>query len=51
MERFVLEIFIGFIILARLGEKKQWVHQGYLLISLPMLALLVLQFMTGHWTI
>jgi Gpi18-like mannosyltransferase len=49
-ERFVLEIFIGFIILARLG-RRQWVHQGYLLLALPMLAFLTLQFMTGHWTI
>ena len=50
MERFVLEIFICFIILARLGRRK-WIHQGYLLISLPILAFLVLQFITGHWTI
>ncbi len=50
MERLVLEIFVGFIILARLG-RRQWVHQTYLLFSLPMLAFLVMQFITGHWTI
>jgi Gpi18-like mannosyltransferase len=50
MERFVLEVFPGFIVLARLG-RRQWFHQTYLLLSLPMLAFLVLQFLTGHWTI
>jgi len=50
MQRLVLEIFVGFIILARLG-RRPWFHQTYLLLSLPMLAFLVLQFMTGHWTI
>ncbi|HZR41563.1 MAG TPA: mannosyltransferase family protein [Ktedonobacteraceae bacterium] len=50
MQRFVLEIFVGFIILARLG-RRPWFHQAYLLFSLPMLAFLVLQFLTGHWTI
>jgi Gpi18-like mannosyltransferase len=50
MQRFVLEIFIGFIIMARFG-RRQWFHQGYLLISLPLLAFFVIQFLTGHWTI
>jgi hypothetical protein len=50
MQRLVLEIFVGFILLARLG-RRPWFHQGYLLIALPMLAFLVLQFLTGHWTI
>ncbi len=50
MQRLVLEIFVGFIILARLG-RRPWVHQTYLLFSLPMLAFLVLQFITGHWTV
>lgn len=50
MQRFVLEIFPGFIMLARLG-RRPWFHQGYLLLALPMLAFLVLQFLTGHWTI
>ncbi len=50
MERFVLEIFAGFILLARLG-RRSWFHQIYLLVALPMLAFFVLQFITGHWTI
>lgn len=50
MQRFVLEIFPGFIVLARFG-RRQWFHQGYLLLALPMLAFLTLQFLTGHWTI
>jgi len=50
MQRFVLEIFAGFIILARLG-RRSWFHQTYLLIALPMLALLTLQFLTAHWTV
>ncbi|WP_165423502.1 mannosyltransferase family protein [Ktedonosporobacter rubrisoli] len=49
-QRLVLEIFPGFIVLARLG-RRSWFHQGYLLLALPMLAFLVLQFITGHWTI
>ena len=49
-QRLVLEAFVGFIILARLG-RRPWVHQFYLLISLPLLAFLTLQFMTGHWTV
>ncbi|MBV9231339.1 MAG: glycosyltransferase family 39 protein [Chloroflexi bacterium] len=50
MQRFVLEVFPGFIMLARLG-RRPWFHQGYLLLALPMLTFLTLQFMTGHWTI
>jgi hypothetical protein len=50
MQRFVLEVFAGFIILARFG-RRPWFHQGYLLIALPMLTFLVFQFMTGHWTV
>jgi Gpi18-like mannosyltransferase len=50
MQRFVLEIFIGFIIMARFG-RRQWFHQAYLLISLAMLSFFVIQFLTGHWTI
>ncbi len=49
-QRLVLEAFVGFIILARLG-RRPWFHQLYLLISLPMLAFLTFQFMTGHWTV
>ena len=50
MERYVLEVFPGFILLARLG-RRPWFHQAYLLISLPMLGFFVIQFLTGHWTI
>jgi Gpi18-like mannosyltransferase len=50
MERYVLEIFPGFIMLARFG-RRPWFHQGYYLLSLPLLAFLTLQFLTGHWTI
>ena len=48
--RFVLEVFIGFIMLARLG-RRAWFHQSYLLISLPLLAFFTFQFITGHWTV
>ena len=50
MDRYVLEIFPAFILLARLG-RRPWFHQVYLLFALPMLTLLVLQFLTGHWTV
>ncbi|MBA2396639.1 MAG: hypothetical protein H0V70_28270 [Ktedonobacteraceae bacterium] len=49
-QRLVLEAFVGFIILARFG-RRPWFNQLYLLISLPLLAFLTLQFMTGHWTV
>lgn len=51
MQRFVLEIFIGFVIMARIGGKYRWLHQGYILVALPMLTFLTIQFMTGHWTV
>ena len=50
MQRFVLEVFAGFIVLARYG-RRPWFHQSYLMLALPMLAFLVFQFITGHWTI
>jgi uncharacterized protein YggT (Ycf19 family) len=50
MQRFVLEIFPCFILLACYG-RRLWFHQSYLMLSLPMLAFLVFQFITGHWTI
>jgi Gpi18-like mannosyltransferase len=50
MQRYVLEIFACFILLARFG-RRSWFHQTYLLIALPLLTLLTLQFLTGHWTI
>lgn len=49
-QRFVLEIFPAFILLARFG-RRPWVHQAYLLLTLPLLAFFVLQFITGHWTV
>lgn len=49
-QRLVLEIFAGFILLARLG-RRPWLHQSYLLLALPLLAFFALQFMTGHWTV
>ena len=49
-QRLALEVFVGFIILARYG-RRPWFNQLYLLISLPLLAFLTLQFMTGHWTV
>jgi len=48
-QRFMLEIFPCFILLARLG-RRSWFHQAYLLLALPLLAFFVLQFITGHWT-
>lgn len=51
MQRFVLEIFIGFVIMARIGGKYRWFHQGYIMIALPMMTFLVIQFLTGHWTV
>lgn len=50
MPRLVVSIFPGFIVLARLG-RRAWLHQGYLLLALPMLTFFVLQFITGHWLI
>lgn len=50
MDRYVLEIFPAFILLARLG-RRSWFHHTYLLFALPMLTFLVLQFLTGHWTV
>ncbi len=50
MQRLVLSIFPGFILLARLG-RRTWFHQGYLLFALPLLAFFVLQFITGHWIV
>ncbi len=47
MQRLVLDIFPGFILLARLG-RRAWFQQGYLLLALPLLTFLVLQFLTGH---
>ena len=45
-----LNLFVGFIVLARLG-RRSWVHHSYLLLAPPLLALMVLQLVTGHWTL
>lgn len=50
MERFALELFVSFIMLARFG-RRPWLNQAYLLLALPMLAFFTLQFLTGHWTV
>lgn len=44
-----LEIFIGIVVLGRLG-KYSWFHTTYLLFSLPMLAFFIFQLFTAHWT-
>ncbi|HET9922382.1 MAG TPA: mannosyltransferase family protein [Ktedonobacteraceae bacterium] len=50
MERFALELFASFIVLAHFG-RRPWVNQAYLMLALPMLAFFTLQFLTGHWTV
>lgn len=50
LERYVLEIFPAFILLARLGRYPQ-VHRYYLLTAMALLTFFTLQFLTGHWTI
>jgi Gpi18-like mannosyltransferase len=50
MERYVLEIFPAFILLARLG-RRSWFHHMYLLCALPLLVFFVLQFVNNHWTV
>jgi len=45
-----LELFVGVIILARLG-KYPWFHTGYLIVALPMLAFFTFQLFTSHWII
>lgn len=50
MERFVLEFFPCFIILAMMG-RREWVHNIYLMFALSFSVFLTLQFLLGHWTI
>ena len=38
-----------FLLLAAAGERRPWVHAGYLAISAPLMALLVLTFTAGRW--
>jgi hypothetical protein len=48
--RYMLEVFPAFIVLAAIGKKQQ-VNLYYLLLSIPLLTFLLLQFLTGHWVI
>ena len=50
MERYVLCIVVGFMLMARYG-RRQWFHMTYLLIALPVFALLFLLFLTGRWIV
>ncbi len=50
LTRLVLELFPGFILLAILG-KKPVVHLYYLMIAIPMLSFLLLQFLTKGWVV
>jgi hypothetical protein len=48
--RYMLEVFPAFIVLAAIGKKQQ-ANLYYFMISVPLLAFLLLQFLTGHWVI
>ena len=48
--RYMLEVFPAFIVLAAIGKKQQ-VNLYYLMLSIPLLTFLLLQFLTGHWVI
>jgi hypothetical protein len=48
--RYMLEIFPAFIVLAAIGKKPQ-LHLYYLMLSVPILSCMLLQFLTGHWII
>jgi Gpi18-like mannosyltransferase len=50
MQRFVLELFAAFIVLARYG-RRPWLNQTYMILGLPLLAFFTLQFLLGYWTI
>jgi hypothetical protein len=50
MERSVLCIVVGFLMLARYG-RRLWFHTTYLVVALPMFALLLLLFLTGRWVV
>ncbi len=47
--RYMLEVFPAFIVLAAIGKKQ--VNLYYLMLSIPLLTFLLLQFLTGHWVI
>ena len=48
--RYMLEVFPAFIVLAAIGKKQQ-ANLYYLLLSVPLLTFLLLQFLTGGWVI
>jgi hypothetical protein len=48
--RYMLEIFPVFIVLAAIGQRRQ-ANLYYLILSLPLLSFLLLQFLTGRWTV
>lgn len=48
--RYMLEVFPAFIVLAAIGKKQQ-VNLYYLMLSIPLLTFLLLQFLTGRWVI
>jgi Gpi18-like mannosyltransferase len=50
-QRFVLELFAIFIVLARFGRRYSWLNQWYTAVALPILAFFTLQFLLGHWTV
>lgn len=50
-QRFVLELFVVFIVLARLARRYPWLDRWYMTLALPMLAFFTLQFLLGHWTV
>lgn len=50
MGRFMLEIFPAFVILAAMGKKRNF-NLYYLAICLPLLAFMVLQWLTGGWIV
>ncbi len=49
-QRFVLELFAAFIVLARYG-RRSWLNQTYMILALPLLAFFTLQFLLGYWTV
>jgi hypothetical protein len=50
MERFVLELFPAFILLARFG-RREWFHQSYPVLALPLLGFFTLQFLSNYWIV
>jgi Gpi18-like mannosyltransferase len=48
--RYMLEVFPAFIVLAAIGKKRQ-PNLYYLTLSLTLLSFLLLQFLTGRWTV